>query len=71
MFSIAVVGLAALGVDCSWGLLSNFAVPTWLAIPLVVADMDFAIWLQHVLVHSVPALGRPHCRFTSIVSPKL
>lgn len=57
---MSAVGMAALGVEHGWGLLNNFAVPTWLAIPLAVVAMDFAIWLQHVMVHAVPALWRLH-----------
>ncbi|MFD2450608.1 sterol desaturase family protein [Ideonella paludis] len=60
VFPMAAVGLAALGVDRGWGLLNNFSVPTWLAIPLAVVAMDFAIWFQHVMVYAVPALWRLH-----------
>lgn len=59
-FPTAAVGMAALGVEREWGLLNNFAMPIWLAIPLAVVAMDFAIWLQHVMVHAVPALWRLH-----------
>jgi sterol desaturase/sphingolipid hydroxylase (fatty acid hydroxylase superfamily) len=56
----AAVGMAALGVEKNWGLLNNFDVPYWLAVPLAVVAMDFVIWLQHVMVHAVPALWRLH-----------
>ena len=59
-FPAAAVGMAALSVDKSWGLLNNFDVPFWLAVPLAVVAMDFVIWLQHVMVHAVPALWRLH-----------
>lgn len=59
-FPTAAVGMAALGVERGWGLLNHFATPTWLAVPLAVVAMDFAIWLQHVMVHAVPALWRLH-----------
>src|SRR3990167_47536 len=59
-FPTAAVGMAALGVEKGWGLLNNFAVPFWLAVPLAVVAMDFVIWLQHVMVHAVPALWRLH-----------
>jgi sterol desaturase/sphingolipid hydroxylase (fatty acid hydroxylase superfamily) len=59
-FPSAAVGMAALGVERGWGLLNNFAVPFWLAVPLAVVAMDFVIWLQHVMVHAVPALWRLH-----------
>jgi len=60
VFPTAAVGMAALGVEKNWGLLNNFDVPYWLAVPLAVVAMDFVIWLQHVMVHAVPALWRLH-----------
>lgn len=60
VFPTAAVGMAALGVEKNWGLLNNFDVPYWLAVTLVVVAMDFVIWLQHVMVHAVPALWRLH-----------
>ena len=60
VFPAAAVGMAALGVEKGWGLLNNFDVPYWLAVPLAVVAMDFVIWLQHVMVHAVPALWRLH-----------
>ena len=60
LFPAAAVGMAALGVEKGWGLLNNFDVPFWLAVPLAVMAMDFVIWLQHVMVHAVPALWRLH-----------
>ncbi|UCU95623.1 sterol desaturase family protein [Hydrogenophaga taeniospiralis] len=60
LFPAAAVGMAALGVEKGWGLLNNYAVPFWLAVPLAVVAMDFVIWLQHVMVHAVPALWRLH-----------
>ncbi|MBA4267316.1 MAG: hypothetical protein C0453_19745 [Comamonadaceae bacterium] len=56
----AAAGMSALGMEKGWGLLNNFAVPFWPAVPLAVVAMDFVIWLQHVMVHSVPALWRLH-----------
>lgn len=60
LFPAAAVGMAALSVEKGWGLLNNFDVPFWLAVPLAVVAMDFVIWLQHVMVHAVPALWRLH-----------
>lgn len=57
---LAAVGLAAFASQNGWGLLNEFAVPVWLAVPLAVIAMDFMIWLQHVMVHAVPALWRLH-----------
>ncbi len=60
LFPAAAVGMAAQGVEKGWGLLNNYAVPFWLAVPLAVVALDFVIWLQHVMVHAVPALWRLH-----------
>ncbi len=60
MFPLAAVGVAAFSVANGWGLLNHFEAPFWLAVPLAVIAMDFVIWLQHVMVHAVPALWRLH-----------
>jgi sterol desaturase/sphingolipid hydroxylase (fatty acid hydroxylase superfamily) len=57
---LAAVGMAAFASAHGWGLLNHFAVPMWLAVPAAVIAMDFVIWLQHVMVHAVPALWRLH-----------
>lgn len=59
-FPLAAAGMAAFGVANGWGLLNHFEVPFWLAVPVAVIAMDFVIWLQHVMVHAVPALWRLH-----------
>ncbi len=56
----AAVGLALLGEERGWGLLNVVPVSPWLAIPLAVALLDFAIYLQHILFHAVPLLWRLH-----------
>ena len=56
----AAVGMAATSATQGWGLLNHFAVPLWLAVPLAVVALDFVVWLQHVMVHAVPALWRLH-----------
>lgn len=60
LFPLAAVGMAAFGAANGWGLLNHFNAPFWLAVPLAVIAMDFVIWLQHVMVHAVPALWRLH-----------
>lgn len=60
LFPAAAVGVAAFCAAEGWGLLNHFAVSPWLAVPLAVIAMDFVIWLQHVMVHAVPALWRLH-----------
>ena len=60
VFPAAAVGMAALANDQGWGLLNHFQVAAWLAIPVAVIALDFVIWLQHVMVHAIPALWRLH-----------
>jgi len=61
LFPAAAVGMAAIAVGRGWGLLNHFQVPSfWLSVPVTVIAMDFVIWLQHVMVHAVPALWRLH-----------
>jgi sterol desaturase/sphingolipid hydroxylase (fatty acid hydroxylase superfamily) len=57
---LAAAGIAAFGVANGWGLLNHFQVPFWVAVPVAVVAMDLVIWLQHVMVHAVPALWRLH-----------
>ena len=60
IFPLAGAGMAAFCADNGWGLLNHFAVPWLIAVPLAVIAMDFVIWLQHVMVHAVPAFWRLH-----------
>lgn len=60
LFPLAAVGIAAFGAGHGWGLLNHFQVPFWVAVPVAVIALDCAIWLQHVMVHAVPALWRLH-----------
>ena len=60
LFPMAAVGVAAFCTANGWGVLHHFQVPFWLAVPLALLTMDFVIWLQHVMVHAVPALWRLH-----------
>ncbi len=60
LFPLAAVGVAAFCAANGWGLLNHFQAPFWVAVPLAVIALDFVIWLQHVMVHAVPALWRLH-----------
>jgi len=60
IFPMAAVGVAAFAAEQGWGLLNYFQLPFTLAVVLSVVAMDFIIYLQHVLVHAVPALWRLH-----------
>jgi len=60
LFPAAAVGVAAFAAEQGWGLLNYFPLPLALSVALAVVAMDFIIYLQHVLVHAVPALWRLH-----------
>ena len=60
LFPLAAVGMAAFGAANGWGLLNFFEVPFLVAVPVAVIALDLVIWLQHVMVHAVPALWRLH-----------
>lgn len=60
LFPLGAVGVAAFCTAAGWGVLNHFPVSAWLAVPMAIIAMDFVIWLQHVLVHAVPALWRLH-----------
>ena len=57
---LAATGVAAIAAANGWGLLNHLQLPTWLAVPLAVIAMDFVIWLQHLMMHAVPALWHLH-----------
>jgi sterol desaturase/sphingolipid hydroxylase (fatty acid hydroxylase superfamily) len=60
LFPTAAVGAAAFAAAQGWGLLNHAAPPLWLGVLVAVVALDFAIWVQHVLFHAVPALWRLH-----------
>lgn len=60
LFPLAGAGMAAFAAANGWGLLNHFEVPFGVALLLGVIALDFVIWLQHVMVHAVPALWRLH-----------
>ena len=60
VFPAAAVGMAAFASEQGWGLLNYYPVPVAVAIVVSVIAMDFTIYLQHVMVHAVPALWRLH-----------
>jgi sterol desaturase/sphingolipid hydroxylase (fatty acid hydroxylase superfamily) len=57
---LTAIGAAALATENGWGLLNHWTVPAPIRFVIAVAALDFAIYLQHVLFHSVPALWRLH-----------
>jgi sterol desaturase/sphingolipid hydroxylase (fatty acid hydroxylase superfamily) len=60
VFPAAAVGLALFAREQAWGLFNYLQIPVWLAVAASVVTMDLFIYLQHVMVHAVPALWRLH-----------
>jgi len=60
IFPTAAVGMALLAQERSWGLFNNFDLPYYAIIALSIIALDMMIYLQHVMVHAVPALWRLH-----------
>jgi len=60
LFASAVVGVAWMARERSWGLLNGAELPFWLGCVLSMVALDFVVYLQHVLFHAVPALWRLH-----------
>jgi sterol desaturase/sphingolipid hydroxylase (fatty acid hydroxylase superfamily) len=54
------IGVAGVAQANGWGLLNHYGVGGWVALVLAVVALDFAIYLQHVLFHAMPALSRLH-----------
>jgi sterol desaturase/sphingolipid hydroxylase (fatty acid hydroxylase superfamily) len=54
------VSLALAGETHGWGLLNNLPVPASMAVVASMVALDLAIYLQHVMLHAVPALWRVH-----------
>ena len=55
-----VVGMADIAIKQNWGLLNQLSLPGWAEIGIALLVLDFAIYLQHILFHAVPALWRLH-----------
>ncbi|MDJ0805711.1 MAG: sterol desaturase family protein [Gammaproteobacteria bacterium] len=60
IFPAAAVGMASHAATHGWGLFNAIQLPLWLVVPLSVILLDMVIYLQHVMVHAVPALWRLH-----------
>ena len=60
LFPAAAVGIAALAGEQHWGLLNYHPLPFWMSVVIAVLALDFVVYLQHVMVHAIPALWRLH-----------
>jgi len=60
LFPTATVGVALAAEQAGWGIFNVVGLSGWVEVVLAVVLLDFAIWLQHVLVHFIPVLWRLH-----------
>ena len=60
LFGAAAVGAAEVAEGRDWGLLNFLDWPRTIEFLLAVVVLDFAIYLQHVIVHKVPLFWRFH-----------
>jgi sterol desaturase/sphingolipid hydroxylase (fatty acid hydroxylase superfamily) len=60
LFPTAAIGVALFAEHRGWGVLNTLALPHWFELLIAVIVLDFAIWLQHVMVHAIPLLWRVH-----------
>ena len=60
LFPISAVAFALFVETKGWGLLNVWPLPAWTTVIIAVVLLDFAIYLQHVMFHAVPALWRLH-----------
>ncbi len=51
---------AVFAAERGMGLLHWLSLPLWAAVAVTLLGLDFAIYLQHVMFHAVPALWRLH-----------
>jgi sterol desaturase/sphingolipid hydroxylase (fatty acid hydroxylase superfamily) len=60
LFPFMLVRMAVLAQKSGWGLLNNYNLPYWLEMVVGVIVLDFVIYLQHVMFHTIPVLWRLH-----------
>jgi sterol desaturase/sphingolipid hydroxylase (fatty acid hydroxylase superfamily) len=60
LFPAAAVGVAAFAAERGWGVFNYVEAPFAVAVAASVVALDLVVYLQHVMVHAVPALWRLH-----------
>jgi sterol desaturase/sphingolipid hydroxylase (fatty acid hydroxylase superfamily) len=60
LFPMMAVGIAIIAEEEKWGLLNNIIVNSYVKLFLAFLLLDFSIYLQHVMFHTVPLLWRFH-----------
>jgi len=60
IFPTLAVGVSVFATEQQWGILNHYSLPFVLSVFISFVFLDLIIYLQHVLVHAVPALWRLH-----------
>jgi sterol desaturase/sphingolipid hydroxylase (fatty acid hydroxylase superfamily) len=60
VFPILAIDMAVIGAQRGWGLLNTISMPAWMSVVAGVFILDFVIYLQHVMFHTLPLLWRLH-----------
>ncbi|MEA1889371.1 MAG: sterol desaturase family protein [Pseudomonadota bacterium] len=60
LFPAAAVGVAITASKQGWGLFNVYDLPLYVTVIASVVIMDFVIYVQHIMVHAIPALWRLH-----------
>lgn len=60
VFPITAIGVAEFAANGNFGFLRIWSLPEWAFLVLGLLFLDFVIYLQHVLFHSIPALWKLH-----------
>ncbi len=60
LFPVLAVNMAIKAQEHGWGLLNNIDLSLWLELTAGIVILDLAIYLQHVMFHSIPILWRLH-----------
>ena len=60
LFPAAAIGVAITAAQQGWGLFNIYQPPLYVSLIASIVIMDFVIYIQHVMVHAIPALWRLH-----------
>lgn len=60
LLPLTAFGTATLSAERGWGVLNHWPAPYWGRFAVAFAILDFAIYIQHVVFHAIPALWRVH-----------
>jgi sterol desaturase/sphingolipid hydroxylase (fatty acid hydroxylase superfamily) len=60
LFPVLAVNMAIKAQEHGWGWLNNVDLPNWVELTAGIIILDLAIYLQHVIFHSIPILWRLH-----------